>query len=144
MSETYHAEIWGGQEKTDPPMTQSRPPAFIWYRFHGCGLRSLGVYKRTKSKKERDGRTDGQTDKSKTISLRFAGDNKHNCKRCEKYHNSDDEALQHVRHRQYNRQCIILKDLSHQRLTLNLPMNFVAAAPPLRPEPSRSVLLATE
>ena len=26
-------------------------------------------------KKERDGRTDGQTDKSKTISLRFAGDN---------------------------------------------------------------------
>ena len=69
-------KVWG-QEKTDSLMTQSRPPAFIWYRFYGCGLRSLGVYKRTKSKKKSvtDGRTDGQTDKSKTISLRFAGDN---------------------------------------------------------------------
>ena len=52
---------FGGQGKTDPPMTQSGPPAFIWYRFHGCGLHSLGVYKRTKSKKERDGQTDGRT-----------------------------------------------------------------------------------
>ena len=52
-------KFWG-QEKTDPPMTQSRPPAFIWYRFHGCGLRSLWVYKRTKSKK-RAWRTDRRT-----------------------------------------------------------------------------------
>ena len=50
-------------------MTQSGPPAFIWYRFHGCGLYSLGVYKRTKAKSVTDGRTDGQTDKLKTISL---------------------------------------------------------------------------
>ena len=40
-------KFWGAG-KNGPPMTQSRPPAFIWYRFHGYGLRSLGVYKRKK------------------------------------------------------------------------------------------------
>ena len=36
----------GGSGKRTP-MTQSGPAAFIWYRFHGCGLHSLGVFKRT-------------------------------------------------------------------------------------------------
>ena len=56
-------KFWGGGAgKKGPPMTQSRPLAFIWYRFHSCGLRSLWVYKRTKSKKSvTDGRTDRPT-----------------------------------------------------------------------------------
>ena len=38
-------------KKRTPFMSHSGPSDFKSYRFHGCGLQSLGVWKRTKSKK---------------------------------------------------------------------------------------------
>ena len=57
-------------------MTHSRHPAFRWYRFGLCVMKTVGGVTRTKREKERpgqtdrqtDGQTDRQTDKPKTIS----------------------------------------------------------------------------
>ena len=43
FSETYHGEILGGTEKNGPPMTHSRHPAFRWYRFGLCVMKTVEV-----------------------------------------------------------------------------------------------------
>ena len=63
FSETYFAEILGVR-KNWPPMTHSRHPAFRWYRFGLCVMKTVGGVTRTKWEKSvPDRRTDGQTDR---------------------------------------------------------------------------------
>ena len=51
-------------------MTQSEHPAFIWYMFHYCGC-IVSESISAQNCKKHDGRTDEQTDKSKTVFLRL-------------------------------------------------------------------------
>ena len=73
FSEADHAEILGGRKK-GTPLRHSPDPQLLF----GIGFMTVGCVVSesisAQNQKERDGRTDGRKNKSKTIFLRFAGD----------------------------------------------------------------------
>ena len=63
-------KFWGVR-KNRPPMTHSRHPAFRWYRFGLCVMKTVGGVTRTKMRK-RAIRTDRRTDRQTENNIPFS------------------------------------------------------------------------